>query len=105
MVAVVEIQFSAVAEEYFPLYLFLLLSSSEGPLSFFFPPLLVLAEESAVFDVALVEVWWALLTWISDSIAQEFFVWFIIKAYYMQAQSAVSKKVLTMFQPGWFTLW
>lgn len=57
MVAVVEIQFSAVAEEYFPLYLFLLLSSPEGPLSFFFPPLLVLAEESAVFDVALVEVW------------------------------------------------
>lgn len=56
MVAAKETQFSAVAEKWFSWDLFLLPSSSKD-LSFFFLPLLELAEESAVLGVVLAFLW------------------------------------------------
>lgn len=90
--------FSAVA--CFSCDLCLPLPSSEGCL--FFPPLLVLSEESVVLDTALVfhtEDMGSLLTWISDFIAQEFLVaWVVIKAHCLQAQLVMSKMILTVLQ-------
>lgn len=45
----------------------------------------------------------ALLTWILDSVAQEFLVaWLVIRAHRLAAQSVMSKMILTTLQPDCF---
>lgn len=65
----------------------------------------MLAEESVVLDSIgfHAEDQGALLTCISDSVAKEFLVaWLVVRAHHLAAQSVMSKTILTMLQPDCF---